>query len=97
MKRGVMAKFRKKPVVIEAWPVTELLELAARDFWNLPVRIREAYDKAEIVFAASNIHIKTLEGIMIAGRDSFVIRGVQNELYPCKSDIFVATYEAVEE
>jgi hypothetical protein len=92
-----MAKYRKKPVVIEAWKVQQLLNLAARDFWNLPGRIKEAYDKAEVVFAASSIHINTLEGTMIAERDDFVIQGVQNELYPCKPDIFEKTYEPVEE
>lgn len=90
-------KFRKKPVVVEAWPVKELLHLVAHDFWKLPDRIRQAYDKVEVVFAASSIHIKTLEGMMIAERDDIVIQGVQNELYPCKPDIFAATYEPIEE
>ena len=91
-----MAKYRKKPVIIEAWKVRELLNLAAHDFWKLPDRIREAYDKVEVVFAAAAIHINTLEGTMIAEQDDFVIQGVQNELYPCKPAIFEATYEPVE-
>ena len=39
------------------------------------------------------VMIDTLEGRMAAGRDDFVIRGVQGEFYPCKPDIFAATYE----
>jgi len=91
-----MAKYRKKPVVIEAWKTGELLHLAAYDFWNLPDRIREAYDRVEVVFTPSSIHINTLEGTMIANQDDMVIQGVQNELYPCKPDIFEMTYELVE-
>lgn len=37
--------------------------------------------------------IPTLEGIMLAVEDDWVIRGVKGELYPCKPDIFAATYE----
>lgn len=41
------------------------------------------------------ITIDTLEGRMLAGANDFVIRGVENEFYPCKPNIFAATYEAV--
>lgn len=41
--------------------------------------------------------IPTLEGTMLAVQDDWIIRGIQGELYPCKPDIFLATYEAVEE
>lgn len=41
--------------------------------------------------------IPTLEGLMIATQNDWIIRGVKNELYPCKPDIFEATYEAVDE
>jgi len=40
--------------------------------------------------------IKTLEGEMRADHGDYVIQGVKGELYPCKPDIFVATYEAAE-
>ena len=90
-----MAKFRKKPVVIEAWEVRELLRLAAHDWYNLPERIRKAYDKVEVVFASDSIHVHTLEGVMVAGKDWWIIQGVKGELYPCEDEIFKATYEAV--
>jgi hypothetical protein len=37
--------------------------------------------------------IPTLEGLMIGGEGDWIIKGVQGELYPCKPDIFAATYE----
>ena len=91
-----MANYRKKPIVIEAWKTSDLLKLAATDFWKLPDRIRKAYDTVEVVFGAAQIHINTLEGTMIAERDDMVIQGISNELYPCKPDIFNATYELVD-
>lgn len=90
-----MAQFRKKPVVIEAWEVRALLKLAAHDFWALPLRVIEAYNKVEVVFASDSIHVHTLEGIMVAEKDDWLIQGVQNELYPCKPAIFAQTYEPV--
>jgi hypothetical protein len=42
------------------------------------------------------MHIATLEGIMRANRGDWIIKGISNELYPCKSDIFEKTYEKVE-
>ena len=41
------------------------------------------------------LRIVTLEGTMVASKGDWVIRGVQGEFYPCKPDIFEATYEAV--
>jgi len=43
------------------------------------------------------LHIDTLEGIMQAIPGDFIIRGVQGEFYPCKPDIFAATYEPAED
>ena len=39
--------------------------------------------------------IPTLKGLMIGAEGDYIIRGVKGELYPCKPDIFAATYEAV--
>lgn len=45
----------------------------------------------------SDIHltIKTLEGVMRADPGDWIIRGIKGEIYPCKPDIFEATYEPV--
>lgn len=91
-----MPMFRKKPVVIEAWPVREILRLA-RESWNeLPESIRAAYESGDFIFGSDFIQVKTLEGSMTGGLSDALIRGVQGELYPCKKDIFEATYEFVD-
>lgn len=89
-------KFRKKPVVIEAWRVSELLRLAASDWKGLPPQVSAAYERGEVVFACDSISIRTLEGVMVGAPDDFVICGVKGELYPCKPDIFERTYDPAE-
>lgn len=82
-------KFRKKPVVIEAiqWTGDNLEEVKAF--------LGEAFI-CEWMFD-STIGIKTLEGSLIGSLWDWVIRGVKGEKYPCKPDIFEATYEFVAE
>lgn len=88
-----MPEYRKKPVVIEAVQVVEALKAAARKWDDLPSWLIDAYDRGTVVFAAEGVLINTLEGQMRAGREDWIIRGVQGELYPCKPDIFEATYD----
>ena len=88
-------KFRKKPVVIDAWPVQMLIQAVATDWAYVPVAVREAYEKGGWVFTYKEIHISTLEGTMVAALNDMVIQGVKGEFYPCKPDIFAATYEPV--
>ena len=85
-----MAKYRKKPVVIEALQLTmdddshnTILKWIA-DNGGTAIRIRP-----------DGIRIETLEGEHRASVMDWVIRGVKGEFYPCKPDIFAATYEAV--
>jgi hypothetical protein len=42
-----------------------------------------------------NPYIETLEGQMIIGKGDYIIKGIKGEFYPCKPDIFEATYEEV--
>lgn len=91
-----MSRFKKKPVEVEAWKVLDLLRSATHDWPSLPVQIEDAYEEGKIVFTVNKIHITTLEGTMYANLGDWVICGVQGELYPCKPDIFDATYEPVE-
>lgn len=88
-------KFRKKPIVIDAVPASELIDNAQSDWESLPAWIKEAYDKGGMVFTSESIHIPTLEGTMRADRGDWVICGVAGEIYPCKPAIFEATYEEV--
>jgi hypothetical protein len=94
-------KFRKKPVEVEAWTVKELNHLSATDFWKLPQPIINLYYEATLVFGVlrddgtRGIFVPTLEGAMFAAADDWIIKGVKGEFYPCKPDIFAATYEPV--
>ena len=43
------------------------------------------------------VGIQTLEGLMVASKGDWIIRGIKEELYPCKPDIFAMTYDLLEE
>ena len=92
-----MPRFRKKPVEIEAVPVAHLISDSTHDWANLPAWFRDAYEAGGVVIRPNGIDITTLEGVMTASRGDILIRGVQGELYPCRPDIFAATYEPIEE
>jgi hypothetical protein len=87
-----MAKFRKKPVVIEAWCNTG--DLPHRS--QMPYWLKEAMENGNVWFSGGFqpwFTISTLEGEMRADYGDWIIQGVQGELYPCKPDIFEATYD----
>lgn len=86
-------KFRKKPVVISAWPIADLLHKAACDWPGLPKPVRVAYDASRLFFLPDALEIVTLEGKMRGERPDWLIQGVEGELYPCKPDIFGKTYD----
>lgn len=86
-----MAKFRKKPVVIDAMQFTEKNKEQAFNF--ITCSKYAAWDGN----GNPALMIRTLEGDMMATLGDWIIKGVQGEFYPCKPDIFAATYEAVEE
>ena len=81
----MIKKYRKKPVVIEAvqWIGNNLSEIET--FIGRSVKNKE-----------TTIVIRTLEGDMEASIGDYIIKGVNGEFYPCKPDIFLATYEEVE-
>ena len=86
-----MAKFRKKPVVIEAvqWTGNNIDEVIS----FCPGITYHGLDGKKNGW----LLIKTLEGSMRAEINNWVIKGIKGEFYPCKSDIFEQTYEVVEE
>jgi len=90
-------KFRKKPVVIDAMRVTpENVEEVAVWCGGRVFSEAKASDPTDVYIA---LDIPTLEGVVRAqtyhGGD-YIIKGVQGEFYPCKPDIFAATYEPVD-
>ena len=86
-------KFRKKPVVIEA--IKYQSELGNNRIMNW--LSQQGANITEWTFFDGEITIPTLEGKMKATDGDFIIKGVKGEFYPCKPDIFAATYEPVEE
>jgi len=89
-------QYKKKPVIIEA------VEFHGDRNWDeTPGWLVEATKKGVQEIGALHVFpptaiIMTLEGPMMASKGDFIIRGVKGELYPCKPDIFAATYEAVD-
>lgn len=85
-----MAKYRKKPVVIEAmeWTGDNIAEIQMFMEDNLPGYVGRQFSNADDL-----LMIHTLEGDHIANIGDFIIRGVKGEYYPCKPDIFDMTYE----
>lgn len=91
-------KFRKKPVEIEAWPVSDILHAMSHDWQALPKAVAAAYEAHVLVApTATGVTIKTLEGDMLARAGEWLVQGVQGEFYPCKADIFAATYDQVDD
>lgn len=95
-----MARYRKKPVEIDAiqndgtWkPIIDWLDsLAPGGLAIIPFGTRPAITRNN----DGTLNIETLEGTMKARIGDFVICGIKGEFYPCDPDIFRATYEAVE-
>lgn len=86
-----MSKYRKKPVVIEAFQWGTVAQ------W--PAWFYAAWDDGKVFTKPDPdiCFINTLEGEMKVDKGDWIIRGVKGELYPCKPDIFAETYEAVGE
>lgn len=91
-----MPNFRKKPVVIEAIQFTEdqaIRCLIDREPAPFGLSVSGDFHPADRTVSRAWISIGTLEGTMRADIGDWIIKGVQGELYPCKPDIFAATYE----
>lgn len=87
-------KYRKKPVVIEAVQFKgSSTQANAIKHWMDGNEYRQpGMQTCDMTM----LEIPTLEGVMNASPGDWIIKGVQGEFYPCKPDIFDATYEAVE-
>lgn len=93
-------KYRKKPIVIDAFR----MGMDPRPDWfqdkvsaNEIITYSDDPDKGPFEFRRTYCDIKTLEGTMRGDFGDYIIRGVQGEVYPCKPDIFEKTYEPVED
>ena len=96
-----MTKYRKKPVIIEAVQWDGKDHRGMFDFLDGSFRSVMAVSGTNFYIDHSKVVggliIKTLEGEHLAQIGDYIIKGVKGEYYPCKPDIFEATYEPVEE
>lgn len=102
-----MAFYRKRPVVIEAVRFDGVI-FGDHGMYNvlfdtaddLPAWLRDALIN-EVMFATPYdpdfLFVKTEEGLMEASVGDWIIKGVKGELYPCKPEIFAATYDPASE
>lgn len=98
-----MAKYRKKPVVIEAFQMTRARR---EDNSEWPSWLNQAWQKeretpgslypTEKGTGDGTVSIGTLEGQHLVSWDDWIIQGIKGEIYPCKPDIFEATYDKEE-
>lgn len=100
--------YRKKPVVIQAvqWTGQNLFEVITF-IQGFPPNIKsnvasDAWDTYRAIVASDGLEIRTLEdgsdwrAKHVASEGDWIIKGVQGEFYPCKPNIFEATYEPAE-
>lgn len=86
----MVKKYRKKPVVIEAVQLKKDYSVHVMS-WCLCFCMNAKFDEENL-----GIIIPTLEGDHLARWDDWIIKGLNDELYPCKPDIFEKTYELVD-
>ena len=91
-----MAQYRKKPVVITAMQFTTNNEVGSPSMDAIVNWANQGKDQCQAWHNGTDIFISTLEGVMRATVGDWIIRGVQGEFYPCKPDIFAATYDPVD-
>lgn len=87
-------RYRKKPVVVEAFQYAGRWEDVSEWLTGLPAG---SVTTSLIRYPDGSLHIHTLEGTMRVDVGDWIICGVRGELYPCKPDVFEATYEPEEE
>lgn len=90
-------KYRKKPVVIEAFQLIpknrDKIERILKSHGHLVKELWRTWDEGESEAPEFTLRIRTLEGVMEAREGYWLIKGVEGELYPCKDSIFRKTYE----
>jgi hypothetical protein len=96
-----MSKYRKKPVVIEAFRMG--IDLRPDWFQNkvtsndITTRIIDRTGESKNLFEGNRTYclIKTLEGEMMVDYGDYIIKGIEGEIYSCKPEIFNKTYDIV--
>ncbi len=85
-------KYRKKPIIIEAFQFRGGFNAPLKPIW-----FQEGIYAGSIIGIEGNVvKIPCKEGEVIANVGDYIIKGIKGEIYACKEDVFLATYEKVE-
>lgn len=93
-----MTQYRKKPIIITAITFDELVEYGRNNGGNIVNGMPWSFNYMDFPISHENDEcylIPTLEGTMKFTKNYMLITGIQGEIYPCKKDIFFATYEEI--
>lgn len=85
-------KYRKKPVIVEAFRYKGLITPSVPDWVRDAIRIGKLH-----IGMFGFLWIRTLEGELVAHAGDYIVKGVKGEIYPVRADIFKQTYEEVKE
>jgi hypothetical protein len=83
-------KYRKKPIVVEA---IKFIDTAS--VYDMCIAWKKPFIDAHLLSGSTKLEIYTSEGTVTARPQDWIIKGVAGEFYPCRADIFEATYEKV--
>lgn len=83
-------RYRKKPVVVDAWRYDPACPPDQRPIW-----VRDTTRVTDPMNIPPRLIVMTLEGRLLAMPGDWLIKGVKGEVYPCAPDVFAATYEEV--
>lgn len=90
-------KYRKKQVIVEAFQITEDTYDMIHKWSGGRVCISPVIESTKNNPKGIYWQIGTLEGVMTAITNDYIIKGIEGEFYPCKPEIFEKTYERIEE
>ena len=88
-------KFKKKPIVIEAVRVDDVIKAARFSWKDLPDWVEAAYENGDLIFVSDFIDINTDEGMMTGRSGDWIVKGVEDEIYPVRGSVFDSTYEQI--
>lgn len=100
--KKTIGKYVKKPIIVEAFHYDGDLKYQNGE-WYVPEWAVQAFGDDVLFYASQDdgapceLYVRTLEGDMHVSVGDYVIRGINRELYPCKEEIFKATYDVLEE
>jgi hypothetical protein len=86
-------RFRQRPVVIQALPVSEVIGLLERAPRALPRWAWEAFRAEDLILTHEGILVRTADGWVPGRPGDWLVRGVRGQVHPCRPDIFEASYE----